>query len=172
MNAKGTKCEDIGWNFYGTPLYAKYHKFIEETSGKPHERCSKEELKELRARKFRDLGKFCHSRGALRQGAPIHIPPPSCEFTDAEEYREDTLQSNKEVFERERAERETLRRQADSVLEMLETNPGALRANVKWMEDSSDDEIREMADRLKRLADSPHPVEGLWDSHGRIIDKK
>jgi hypothetical protein len=55
---------------------------------------------------------------------------------------------------------------------MLETNPDALRAGVPWMADSSDDEIREMANRLQRLAGSPHPIEGLWDSHGRIIDKK
>lgn len=91
-------------------------------------------------------------------------------------------------------EREKLRQQAHNVLEMLNNNPDALRAGVIWMRDSSDDEIRDMADRLKRLADSPHPIgkyfnrigslhkknqdvdltnlntEGLWDSHGRIIE--
>jgi hypothetical protein len=59
MNAKGTKCEGPDWNLYGTPLYAQYHKIVEEKN--LHDRCSKEELKELRERKFRDLGKFCHS---------------------------------------------------------------------------------------------------------------
>ena len=57
MNAKGTKCDDQAWNFFGTPMYSKYHKLAEEMTGKPVLKCSSEELRDLRDRKFRDTGK-------------------------------------------------------------------------------------------------------------------
>jgi hypothetical protein len=57
------------------------------------------------------------------------------------------------------------------VLKYLAVDPEALRVQVPWMAGKSDKEIREMAMRLARLADSPHPMEGFWDSHGRIVDK-
>ena len=83
-----------------------------------------------------------------------------------------TEASNREVFEREQQERESIKQQAWKVLETLETNPDGLRAGVSWLADKNDDEIRQMAGRLLRHADSPHPIDGFWDSHGRIIDKE
>jgi hypothetical protein len=56
MNTKGTTCDDLAWNFFGTPLYEKYHNFVGQKSGRPVETCSKEELEELRQRNFRDRG--------------------------------------------------------------------------------------------------------------------
>jgi hypothetical protein len=53
---------------------------------------------------------------------------------------------------------------------MLKINPEGLRAAVPWMEGKPDDEIRDMAHNILRLADSPHPMEGFWDSHGRVVD--
>jgi hypothetical protein len=57
MNAKGTKCADPAWNFFGTPLYAKWHKYQAQIK-EPTEPCSREELKELRDVKFRDSGTY------------------------------------------------------------------------------------------------------------------
>jgi hypothetical protein len=55
MTAKNTTCADMTWNFFGTPLYEKYHKMAASV-GEAITRCSAEELKELRDRQFRDLG--------------------------------------------------------------------------------------------------------------------
>jgi hypothetical protein len=57
MTAEGTTCDDTAWNFFGTPMYEKFHKSVELTTGKAVELCSKEQLQELRARKFRDTGR-------------------------------------------------------------------------------------------------------------------
>ena len=54
------------------------------------EKCTVEELRELKERKFRDL--------------------------DAKEYREEVRRTNQEVFEKEREEREKVREQAKTVL--------------------------------------------------------
>jgi hypothetical protein len=57
------------------------------------------------------------------------------------------------------------------VLELLDSGRvDSLRAKVEWMAGKSDDEIKAMADRITGLADSPHPLEGFWDSHGRIVE--
>ena len=56
MNAQGTTCDDWGWNVFGTPVYEKFHKFVETKTGRPVDICSKEELEELRQRNFRDHG--------------------------------------------------------------------------------------------------------------------
>jgi hypothetical protein len=80
--------------------------------------------------------------------------------------------SNQEVFEKEGAEREKLRQQANTILQMLLVDPEKLKLSVPWMAEKSTAEIREMAHRLHRLADSPHPMNGFWDSHGRIHEKK
>jgi hypothetical protein len=138
---EGTKCEDPTWNFFGTPLYRKYHKFVEQSTGKSIKTCSNKELQELRDRKFRD--------------------------EDAEVYREQVRKENEEVFRREAEERQNLRDQAKMVIELLESEPESLRLAVPWMQDLSDQEIRESALRMERLADSPHPLD-FWDLHGRV----
>ena len=144
MNAKGTTCESVAWNFYGTPLYEKYFKMSEQI-GNPLPRCSGKELQELREIKFRDL--------------------------DAQDYREEVKRTNALVFERERREREKMKQQADEILKYLASDPEGLRNTVKWMENMSDEEIIQTAHRMKRLADSPHPLEGFHDMHGRILEE-
>jgi hypothetical protein len=57
-NAKETPCEDFSWNLFGTPMYRKYLKFREVTSGVPTKTCSREELKELQDAKYHDTGKY------------------------------------------------------------------------------------------------------------------
>lgn len=81
-------------------------------------------------------------------------------------------EENEKVFQKEKAERERLKMQADLVELMLIEKPEKLRAEISWMADKSDDEIRKMADRLRRLANSPHPMEGYWDSHGRVVGER
>lgn len=93
-------------------------------------------------------------------------------ISDAEEYREEVRRSNEEVFEKESAEREKVREQAKTVLDLLTINPSGLRDTVPWMADKQDHEIREMAMNILKLVDSPHPMRGFWDSHGRIVDRK
>lgn len=61
MTAQGSVCEDFGWNFYRTPMYNRYHKFVEASTGKPVKKCSREELKELQDRNFRDKGMLLES---------------------------------------------------------------------------------------------------------------
>lgn len=78
-------------------------------------------------------------------------------------------EENEKVFQKERAERERLKMQADLVEQLLTENPEKLRAEVHWMADKSDAEIRQMAQRLRGLANSPHPLQGYWDSHGRVV---
>ena len=141
-NAKGTTCESIAWNFYGTPLYKKYLK-MSERAGNPISRCSGKELQELRELKYRDL--------------------------DAQEYREEVKRTNALVFERERQEREKMKQQADEILKYVVSDPERLTKTVQWMETMSDEEIIQTAHRMKRLANSPHPLKGFHDMHGRIL---
>lgn len=56
MNTQGTTCDDRAWNFFGTPLYTKYQKFVARMSGQSVEICTKAQLEELRQRNFRDRG--------------------------------------------------------------------------------------------------------------------
>jgi hypothetical protein len=92
-------------------------------------------------------------------------------FKDSEEYRQKVKESNKAVFEREKEQRNGMRREARKVLELLDSGRvHILRSKVEWMAGKSDDELKAMADRINRLADSPHPLDGFWDSHGRIVD--
>jgi hypothetical protein len=89
---------------------------------------------------------------------------------DAVEYREQVKQTNKEVFEKEKAERDLMRAQANKILDSLESGRGAfLRSKIKWMQMMSDEEIKQRAIKMKRHADSAHPIDGFWDSHGRIV---
>jgi hypothetical protein len=145
MTAVGSKCTDETWNYYGTPLFEKFHKMA-ASMGNPIPRCSGEEIKELRDRKFRD--------------------------SDAEEYREQVKEMNKQVFEEERAEREKIKVQANHILNYLETDPDGLRKFVPWMADMTVSEIEAAANRMIGLADSAHPLQGYWDMHGRVVNKK
>eukprot|EP00934_Nitzschia_sp_Nitz4_P009189 Nitzschia sp. Nitz4//scaffold59_size112058//110258//111966//NITZ4_004131-RA/size112058-augustus-gene-0.97-mRNA-1//1//CDS//3329555189//9179//frame0 len=140
MNRKGTTCDHDAWNFYGTPMYAKFMKKV----GKPLEICSKDELQQLRERQFRD--------------------------SDAEKYRKKVEEMNVEVFQKEKEERQQLREQAAIVEKYLYSDPVALREAVPWMADMTHEEIAAAASRMRRLADSPHPLPGHWDSHGRLMN--
>jgi hypothetical protein len=141
---KGTKCEDVSWNFFGTPLYRKYHTFLAQSTGKETTTCTNEELQELRDFRFREK--------------------------DSKEYREQTQKENEDVFRREAQERQKLRDHSKIILDYLETDPKTLRQVVPWMTNLSDEEIKEKAYRLERLANSPHPLEGYWDLHGRVLE--
>ncbi len=143
---KGTKCMDAGWNFLGTPLYDKYHKFMEINMGEPAQVCSVDELEELRDQQFRE--------------------------TDAAAYREEVQKENVVVFESEAKERQEMRAQAKLILSMMkEGNGGMLRQMVSWMHDFPDEEIINRAHQMENLANSPHPLEGFWDMLGRTKQK-
>jgi hypothetical protein len=90
---------------------------------------------------------------------------------DAVEYREQVKQTNKEVFEKEKAERDKMRMQANYILQLVESNPALLRSKVEWMQIMSDEEIKQKAIKMLRYSDSAHPIDGFWDSHGRIVNE-
>mmetsp|Transcript_8986 Transcript_8986/g.19406 ORF Transcript_8986/g.19406 Transcript_8986/m.19406 type:complete len:537 (-) Transcript_8986:287-1897(-) len=141
--AKGTKCMDVAWNFYGTPLYEKYHKFAVQSTGISLQQCSRQELQGLRDEQFRE--------------------------TDGKNYREQVRLESEKAFMREAEERQNLRDQARVILTMLAKDEGDdIRQMVPAMLDFSDDEIAERAHHMTNLANSPHPLLGLWDNHGRV----
>ena len=150
--AQNTKCANVSWNFFGTPLYNKYNKMVQMSSiangnniPEPNI-CTPEELEELRQIKFRDI--------------------------DSKEYREQIAKDNIKVFEEERKERNKIKLQAQTILNLLETNQvDVLKKQVPWMIDMSISEIRNKANTMIQLMDSPHPIQGFWDSHGRIINR-
>ena len=145
MNAKGSTCEDSTWNFLGTPMYHKYRRYHELITGTPVKVCSREELKELQDAKFHDTG--------------------------SEEYRKRVMESNRKIFEQEQKQREDMRKQGNAVLKVLDTGRvQVLESMVPWLAGKSQEEIRFLADKLIRLADSPHPLSGFWNSHGRIVE--
>ena len=142
QNQKPTKCMDAGWNFLGTPLYEKYHKFVALNTEEPALACSENELEELRDQQFR--------------------------VTDAAAYRDDVKKENEAVFQSEAEERQQLRDQAKLILTMMRKGQGnTLRQMVSWMQDFSNDEIMDKAHRMDNLANSPHPLNGFWDNLGR-----
>lgn len=115
--------------------------------GQRIEICSPEQLEEIRAVKFRDM--------------------------DAQEYREQIARDNEKVFEEERKERDKIRLQARAILNLLDQDSvDVIKSQVPWMADMTREEIKNTADRMLRLMDSPHPMKGFWDSHGRIIDRE
>ena len=85
---------------------------------------------------------------------------------DAEEYRLEVKERNREVFKREQAERQQMIVQAQF---LKESDKDFLRQNFDWLSALTDAEIDEAADGMERLARSPHPLEGYWDSHGRTL---
>eukprot|EP00536_Pseudo-nitzschia_multiseries_P011043 jgi/Psemu1/289458/fgenesh1_pg.357_\ len=141
--AEGTKCMDVAWNFFGTPLYDKFQRFVAQNTGGRSQQCGKEELEGLRGQRFREI--------------------------DSETYKEEVRKANEKVFEEEAKEREKLRNYSRLVLNMLERGDGDhLRRNVDWLRDYSDNEILGKARRMEKIANSPHPLEGFWDMHGRV----
>ena len=162
-NTKGTSCDDMSWNFFGTPLYQKFRRFVEKNGGKTVDNCSKEQLESLRQRNFRDRGKYTWCLWYFL------FTPHSVMFLDAEDYRKAVKEESDRIFQQEQAERVRLKTQADLVERMLDEDPSTLRAHVRWIADKSNEEIREIAQRLRDLADSPHPLEGYFDSHGRPL---
>ena len=79
-------------------------------------------------------------------------------------------EENKKVFEEEQKERDKLRKDGNTLLRNMEMGmTNATRNQFPDLAGKSDDEIRTAAKRMVRIADSPHPLAGYWDSHGRII---
>ena len=99
----------------------------------------------------------------------FNFVPQSVMFLDAEEYRKAVKEESDRIFQQEKAERVRLKMQADLVESMLDEDPSTLRTHVPWMADKSNEEIRQLAQRLRDLAESPHPLEGYFDSHGRPL---
>mmetsp|Transcript_34716 Transcript_34716/g.81858 ORF Transcript_34716/g.81858 Transcript_34716/m.81858 type:complete len:540 (+) Transcript_34716:272-1891(+) len=140
---KGTRCMDVAWSFFGTPLYEKFQKFSAQQTGETSQKCSRTELEELRHQQFREA--------------------------DTESYREEVRIANAKVFLEEAEERQKLRNQSRLLRDMLESGKGDdLRRMVTWMRDFSNDEILEKARHIEKLANSPHPMEGFWDMLGRV----
>ena len=141
--AEGTKCMDMAWNFFGTPLYKKYNKFVAQVTGEPSQKCNRNELEALRKQQFREI--------------------------DAEAYREEVKKENENVFRSEADKRQHLRDQGKLILDMVQRGEGdAIRRMVQWMENFTEDDIVHKAHHMLKLADSPHPLDGFWDMHGRV----
>jgi hypothetical protein len=47
-----------------------------------------------------------------------------------------------------------------------------LQQGIAWLKDIADEDVEAFANRMERLADSPHPLEGFYDSHGRPIQQQ
>ena len=151
------ECASELWNFWGTPIFSKYLRVLNRAqevgsggsggsvgsggSGSTAlELCGKEELQKLRDVKAKEK--------------------------DSAQYREEVKRANLEAFRQERVEREALKNRARKI---RSTPNEVLRSRVRWMSDLSDEAIESAAARMERLADSPHPLEGYWDSHGRPL---
>ena len=131
-----SKCASDLWNFVGTPMFHRLRKL----RGSMSDICSKKEIQDLKQLKAKE--------------------------EDAEEYRQQVKERNREVFEKEQAERQAMIAQARI---LKETDKDFLRQNFDWLSAFTDAEIDEVADVRERLARSPHPLEGYWDSHGRPL---
>lgn len=131
------RCVHFAWNFYDTPLYEKFSKYSAEI-GQPVPTCTVEELEELRQVRFKQ--------------------------SQTEEWQTHVEEESKAIFEKERFKRKEIRDQANAILGM---NKDDVRRQVPWMSAMTDAEIDAEARRLIRFADSPHPMDGFWDSHGR-----
>jgi GT2 family glycosyltransferase len=136
---KTIKCGHFAWNFYDTPMYDKFVKY-NSLIGTPVPECTPAELEEHRQVRFKQ--------------------------TEIEQYQAEVQEESKILIEMERAKRHQMREQAKAILIM---NKDDVRQQVSWMSKMTDAEIDAGARRLIRLADSPHPLDGFWDSHGRPI---
>lgn len=83
---------------------------------------------------------------------------------DAADYRREVKENSKVAFQKEQAERELMIQQAR---ELRGVNKNWIRENIEWMATFTDEQIIAEADKMERLAKSPHPLGGHWDSHGR-----
>jgi hypothetical protein len=109
----------------------------------------------------------------IRGGAPICSKEELQEMrhvrakeADSAEYREEVRQQNLRVFEMEQKKRDDVRKQAQLLRAM---DKELVRQSVHWLADSTDDEITTFADKMEAFANSPHPLQGFWDSHGRPL---
>jgi hypothetical protein len=131
-----SKCTDVSWTFYGTPMYDT----VLQAQGMNQSVCSKEDLEELRDARAKQ--------------------------EDAAEYREQVREENRKVFEMEQQQREEMRTRAH----LLQTyDKDLLRLYVDWLADKTDEEIDALGNKMEALANSPHPLKGFWDSHGRPL---
>ena len=85
---------------------------------------------------------------------------------DSAGYREEVKERNQQVFETEREKREEMKRNARII---RKADNAVLRQHLAWAAGMTDEEIAAFADRLEKYADSPHPLNGFWDSHGRPL---
>lgn len=66
----------------------------------------------------------------------------------------------------EQKKRDDMRKQAHLLRAM---DKELVRQSVDWLADNTDDEITALADKMEAFANSPHPLRGYWDSHGRPL---
>mmetsp|Transcript_30631 Transcript_30631/g.33911 ORF Transcript_30631/g.33911 Transcript_30631/m.33911 type:complete len:205 (+) Transcript_30631:872-1486(+) len=104
--------------------------------------CSKEEIQELKELKAKEQ--------------------------DAAHYRQEVEERNRAVFEEMQTKRDEMVQQARV---LREVDKSIIRQHVSWMSMFTDEEILKEADKIERLARSPHPIGGYWDSHGRLLQK-
>lgn len=135
QKATNSKCAHELWNFWGTPIFEKFIKYLGGV-----DLCSREEIQELRDLKLKEK--------------------------DSAQYRAEVERVNEQVFAQERAARNQMRQQAQQI---RIANNDMLRQQVDWLAGKTDKEIADAADQMERLANSPHPLQGFWDSHGRPL---
>ena len=87
---------------------------------------------------------------------------------DSADYRKEVAALRVETLRQEEDQRSIMREQA---FLLRSTEPKILRQDFEQMRHMSDDEILKQADHLERFANSPHPIPGYYDSHGRPIAK-
>jgi hypothetical protein len=119
-----------------------YEKVKKNLGSAFQEPCSREELANLREMGQREL--------------------------DSADYRKEVAALRVETLQQEEDQRSIMREQA---FLLRSTEPNILRQDFEQMRHMSDDEILKQADHLERFANSPHPIPGYYDSHGRPIAK-
>jgi Glycosyl transferase family 2 len=87
---------------------------------------------------------------------------------DSADYRKEVAALRVETLRKEEEDRARMREQAH-LLRL--TDPNVLRDQVEALRNMSDEDILKKADQLERFANSPHPVPGYYDSHGRPLSK-
>jgi len=116
-----------------------FHRY-RKMMGPDADMCSKEEMQELKELKAKEQ--------------------------DSAQYREEVEETNKAAFEEQKAKRDEMVQQARV---LRETDKSAIRQHVSSMSKFTDEQILQEADKIERLARSPHPLGGYWDSHGRAL---
>lgn len=116
-----------------------FHRYL-KILGDDADMCSKEEIRELKTLTAKE--------------------------NDAADYLNEVKERNTVVFEKEQAERDLQIAQAG---QLREADKNWVRENIKMMAQYTDEQIIEAANKMERLAKSPHPLQGYWDSHGRPL---